>query len=604
MNRTKPGRALSTQIMASLYALVVLTALAVGLPSIWLIRNQLDRQAWSLLEQGSSTTRALYEARQSELLNLAILIAQRPTLVSLVGEGSASETGAYLETLRLGAGLDVILLCSPGSQAMAQAGGEAPGDVCTVNTNEVFYRVEKTPALQAWILASQPVLEAQPGTRVVAGYALGDRFVRQMRSQTQLEHTLLNDGEIIATSFESGLAAWDAMRTSRPASTLQTAGQETGRSRFSLDDELYYSLDVSLNGEGLANMVSLPVGEIAGTQRQLTMAIAGSIAGVSVLCFIIGSLLAGRISRPLSRLEKAARALRKGDLTKPVGVDLRVSEVSQVAYALEDARIALHHSLNEMRREKDWTDHLLEAIVEGIVTLDQRGQITYFSPGAERITGWKKENATGLLCDEVFRLAEEGETFSSRMPAAGKRQKMVIAMPDGRQVTLAVTGARLAPPEAGRARVALVLRDVSDEEALHRLLGDFLANVAHEFRTPLSALAASMELLLYQLPDLTLDDLNSLLDSVRLGVLNLQTLIDNLLEGASIEAGRFRVYARPADLAEIINDAVRTMKPLADKHGLRIVTEMPGGLPPVSADPRRTCQVVVNLLSNAVKHGP
>jgi signal transduction histidine kinase len=190
------------------------------------------------------------------------------------------------------------------------------------------------------------------------------------------------------------------------------------------------------------------------------------------------------------------------------------------------------------------------------------------------------------------------------IPPPGQRRKIPIELRDGRQVILAVTGARLFPPKRGDARVALVFRDISEEEAVHRLLGHFLANVAHEFRTPLSALAASVELLLDQAPDLTAGELEELLTSLHLGVLGLQTLIDNLLESASIETGHFRVHPRPSNLGDIIGDAVDTMQPILDKHGQGLVVELPAAIPVVQADPRRTVQVLINLLSNASKYGP
>jgi len=128
--------------------------------------------------------------------------------------------------------------------------------------------------------------------------------------------------------------------------------------------------------------------------------------------------------------------------------------------------------------------------------------------------------------------------------------------------------------------------------------------VAHEFRTPLSALAASVELLLDQAPDLSDAELQELLTSLYLGVLGLQTLIDNLLETASIEAGHFQVHPRPSNLADIFAVAVQTMQPLLDKRGQRLMIELPAAIPVVHADPRRTVQVLVNLLSNASKYGP
>jgi len=171
-------------------------------------------------------------------------------------------------------------------------------------------------------------------------------------------------------------------------------------------------------------------------------------------------------------------------------------------------------------------------------------------------------------------------------------------------VTLSITRAELSPAGAGSGEVALVFRDVSETETIRRLLGYFLANVTHEFRTPLSALAASIELLMDQAPDLTQAEMDELLKSLHLGVLGLQTLVDNLLESASIEAGHFRVSPRPYDLEAIVIDAVGTMQPLLDKYEQQLYVDLPGDLPEVMADPRRVAQVLVNLLSNASKYGP
>jgi signal transduction histidine kinase len=81
-------------------------------------------------------------------------------------------------------------------------------------------------------------------------------------------------------------------------------------------------------------------------------------------------------------------------------------------------------------------------------------------------------------------------------------------------------------------------------------------------------------------------------------------LVDNLLESASIEAGRFRVNTRPSNLATIVTEAIQMMQPLADKHKQQLVPDLPVTIPTVRADPRRTMQVLVNLISNAIKYGP
>jgi len=131
-----------------------------------------------------------------------------------------------------------------------------------------------------------------------------------------------------------------------------------------------------------------------------------------------------------------------------------------------------------------------------------------------------------------------------------------------------------------------------------------MANITHEFRTPLSALAASVELLVNELPDLSKEEMGGLLEALNIGIIDLQSLIDNLIEAASIEAGRFKVNPKAIPLSAILDDVHNTMQPLLRKKSLSL--QMPKSRPAflVRADHRRSVQALINLLSNAVKHSP
>jgi two-component system phosphate regulon sensor histidine kinase PhoR len=581
-------------MILSFVALVLLTASAAGLPAIWLIRGQLDRQAWAQVEQGSLAAQALYAAAEGELAGLATLTAERPTLRELLAQGEQDALVAYLRTLQEGAGLDLVLVCNSDHQATAQAGKVIGDDLCAERKASGFHAVSQGPSSQVWLFAAHPLADEMVTSlgSVIVGVALDDEFALQMRDQTGLEHTLLVGQEASATTL--------AGRKLASCAALNGVHQGT----FSLDGRPYYATCFALADSDLEAEVALETTSIVATQRYLVWTLIGTILAVAAVASLLGIFLARRIGRPLIRLADAASTMSGGDLTSPLEVEAEVREVALLAQALESARIDLHRTMAELSREKAWTDHLLEAIVEGIVTLDHQGRITFFSHGAERITGWRRDQVIGQTCDQIFKPTETDETFSQLVPVPGRRQKISVEMRDDREAILAVTGARLLPPDGGDAQVALVFRDVSEAEAVHRLLGHFLANVAHEFRTPLSALAASVELLLDQAPDLSDAELAELLTSLHLGVLGLQTLIDNLLESASIEAGHFRVHPRPSNLGEIIAEAVGTMQPLLDKHGQHLVVELPAAIPVVRADPRRTVQVLVNLLSNASRYGP
>lgn len=599
------------QLLLSFILLVLLSAAAIGLPAIWLLRDQLERQAWAQVDQGSRAAQALYAARQNEIRGLAVLTAQRPSLRELVLQGNQAELLPYLRTLQSGANLDLILVCSHAGHMMGQVGQEFPSNMCGANEPDGFYVVLDQPLPRVWLVAAQPIGDNQTGLgRVIIGVTLGKEFAEEIHTQTGLEHTLLAAGRPVATSFSGE-------RRLVEGGVLPLSDQDEGpnRTSFLVEDQPYYAAHLTVGdllplrgpptlGEpGLVAEVALPVADIVAIQGRLVGTLLAGIGAVALIGSLLGAFLARRISQPLARLTKAATHLSQGNLTSPVPIDPRVQEVALVAWALEAARLDLQLTLNDLRREKAWSSNLLESIIEGIVTLDTHGRITFFSHGAEQITGWSRDEVMGRSCDDVLQPANTGERLSQLLPPRGGKTKVNLLLADGRQATLAITGAKLAP-EGSPTQVALVFRDVSEEEIIHRLVGYFLANIAHEFRTPLSALAASVELLLDQAPDLSAGELQELLSSLHLGVVGLQTVVDNLLESASIEAGRFRVSPRPTSLPDIIAEVTQTLQPLLDRRSQYLTLALPDSLPQVQADPRRTGQVLLNLLFNASKYSP
>lgn len=590
---------LSARVVLSSIVLVLLSAAAIGLPSIWLVQNQIDRQAWSLVNQGAEFARTLYNDQESELINLALITSQRPTLAALVEEGNTDILSDYLEELRIAAELNLLVLCQSDGELVASSGAPVTVNICRPGEFQSIFIYEDRTDRRVDLIASQPlVIDSREKITIIAGRSLNTDILFKIAAQTGLQQTLLIDGSILGTSFDDP-SSGNAILIDEAENGSRTTGTTT------IGGIPYFSTRVTLlETPGIETIVSLPVTEIAAARGSLTRNIVAGILLVVFVGSLMGVLLSRTIYRPLKQLTLAATRIERGNLTKPVAINTHLREVAQVGYALEDARTALHTTLKELSDEKAWVDHLLESIVEGIITLDKNGRITYFSPGAERITGWRSEEVISRLCDHVFRCVEVGERFSEQLPKPGGQQKIRIWVASGRHTTLAVTGAVLSPPRDGRARIALVLRDVSNEEAIRRLLGDFLANMTHEFRTPLAALAASIELLIDQLPDLSKEELEELLNSTRLGVLGLQTLIDNLLEGASIETGHFRVSPHAANLETIVMETIRVVHPLAQKYHQKLVIDLPDNLPLVIADERRIGQVLLNFISNSVKFNP
>ncbi len=172
-----------------------------------------------------------------------------------------------------------------------------------------------------------------------------------------------------------------------------------------------------------------------------------------------------------------------------------------------------------------------------------------------------------------------------------------------RQILLTLVASTLLIAATGSI-TAVLLRNAMQDEALQHLRAYFLASITHEFRTPLAALRASVEFLADEMTHLSRQEINDLLHAIHMSVSRLQTLIDNLLESVSIEAGQFAIRAKAVALAEPIQDAARVMQPLLSRRQQQLQVRVPAELPPVWGDPLRLTQVLVNLLANASKYGP
>lgn len=591
-------RSLPLHLTLNFFALVILIAFITGLPAIWLVRQQLNDQAWGQVEQGVHTTRALFEAEQNELAHLAMVVSSRPTLQSLLRRENITALEDYLDDLRRQADLDLIALCLSDQSPLAITGDDPTLAICERLDHPGF---EVSRDGRIWQTASHGLEDEAGGADewVVLAREITPEVLRQLNERTGLHHILTVLNTPVASSFDERIIA--QLGGNIPP---LSADSEGGRYRFEVEGQPFFAAHLHLRDPDIGIEVAMPIGDIITTEQRLVLILGGGLLVIMGLGALVGIFLARRTSRRFHALAEAAARFSQGDLSAAVPVEGQINEEIVLAQALERARVNLLSMLTQLEHEKDWTNQLLDAIVEGILILDNQHRITFFSRGAERITGWKKEEVIGRSCDDVFRLAESNTSFSRLIPSPGMQSKVVAEMADGHLASLSITGALLPTEQGKEAEIALVFRDASSEEIIHQLLGQFIANIAHEFRTPLAALAASVELLIDQTPDLSPEEFEELLTSLHLGIISLQTLVDNLLESASIEAGHFRVSPREYDLRKIIHEAIDMMHPLLEKYGQQVTLHLPEALPKVQADPRRSVQVIVNLLSNASKYGP
>ena len=590
---------LTARLVLTFGTIVLLAVLAAALPAYAGIADELEQQAWSRVESGGRLTLALLAQDRTRLGEMAATLADRPTLADLLRRGDRVTLPLYLAEFREGVNVSFLHILDGDRKRVAASGEEASPEP-DIWTGDGFIW-SSGPGSTLLLQESNPLSVAGEEYTVVVGRTLDDAYASALAETTGLVQTFVFEDRRLASSLGSAGLAVEATAVGG------SEGRDMPRVELAGGERRMYGVVVPLLGdasEAVAFLeVALPVEDLESAERRWRLALGGGTFLVTAGATALGLWVSRRLTLPLRQLTTAAHRIRSGDLATPVPLPLDPPEIQTLAHALEESRVHIRENLERLARQKDWSDTLLRSIVEGIVTLDPQGRVTTFSPAAERITGRRAEEVLGHRVDDVLRTAD-GAPFSDEIPNPGGRRSVRVLHHSGRPLTLATTAASVRPPDGEATQLALVLRDITEEESVQSLRSYFLANISHEFRTPLSAINASVELLLEDLEGLHPGELKELLDSIHRSVTGLQTLIDNLLESLSIEAGRFNVRRRPTDLQKIIDEAARVMQPLLHRRGQELLCDVPSGLAPQWIDPMRITQVFVNLLSNASKYSP
>ena len=580
-------------LLIGVNVVLVLVVIAIGgLVAVPLLRHFADEQGLARVSQTAAIGQAAITRSGADVANTARLLAERPTLARLVAADDLAATKQFLAQFTRTSDVSGSVVVRDGT-AWATSGA-APTALFTATLNTPLL-VESDGAL---VLAHVVPLASVPNVRVGVWRRLDAAYAAELSATLGLATQIRE---------RTGVAADRAS----PSFALRQAALLTNQPQVDRLDSLgQYSAIVPL-GDG-----TTPVGIIE--VRQSTASLQASVSqllrtlllvalGVGVAAAII-NLLVGRryLGTPLLALQRAAARIGGGDLASPI-TSVRGAEIGMLATTLEEMRGRLSHVTGDLRRQQAESNAILTSIVEGVFTVDRDRRIRYLNPQTAALLGLEADAVLGQFCGDVLRPQERDgvrpcETQCPIIHArfrGGARATEHLLLRDGSRRTVVITSASLAAD--GQVQV---LRDETEIEASRRLRDTILATISHEFRTPLSAQLASLELLIEQLPTLSLAQIQHLVLAVQRGTTRLTYLIDNLLESARIEAGELAIRRRTITLDCVLDDALEMMRPLLAQREQTVDLALPYPLPPLLGDATRLTQVFVNLLANASKFAP
>jgi len=597
------GRGTRPMTLGRLLALVMGSLAVSVMAGIWwmsagLLRDQAEEQALARVRVAGLAARDQIRRQSEDALTAARLLASRPTLKRLIIDGRIEPLLPFLQRFCATSGLDTCAVLR-GDQPIAASGKPLPWTSLLAASEEQGERLLMLdPATPDGLLGSVIAVPDVPNVRVAVARQFDDRFESEIRTETGEDVRLLQ------------LTNW-IDRVDEPMRELHSAALTDGQFNARRIDKLdVYAASVPVlasTGEGVALIeVRLPAASVETSVARFLRRLAWFALVVGGLAVLAGVLLGRRIARPLRAITRSAVRLGQGDFSASIAVE-GSRETRALARTLENMRGNLIDLTTELRQREAEAQAVLKGVVEGVFAVDASRTVRYANPQAARMLGVEPGDIVGRFCGDVLRpIGPDGvrpcETdcpiLRARADGSGRATE-VLERADGTRRTVVITSA-----ESVDGMQVQVMRDETEVEAVRRARDHVLANIAHEFRTPLAAQLASIELLHDGLGQMSQDELQSLVASLQRGTLRLTRLIDNLLESVRIESGQLSIRRQPVALPQVIEDAAEMLAGLFTQRRQTLEVELPADLPVVEGDAPRLTQVFVNLLANANKFGP
>jgi PAS domain S-box-containing protein len=316
----------------------------------------------------------------------------------------------------------------------------------------------------------------------------------------------------------------------------------------------------------------------------------------AILASLIGGglmfLLAAMLSRRVERLSSGARRMERGDLSHRIEPGFG-DELGTLAKALNSMAAGLERSFGRLAEKDATLGAILNNLSEGVVATDTQGRIIFTNPVGRAMLGISEENAELPSPWEDFDLPKAVATCVMKREGGEARVR-------GGKSFLRVKIEHVPKlGNGGKDGVLIVAQDLSEGRRLEEAQQKFLANAAHELRTPLSAITFAAELLVTKGDDDPVAR-RRFLKHILTGAERMRRLSDSLLKLARVGWGRREPELEPGDLSEIARGAVEIVSPLAESAGIDVAVE--GLSAGVVADPELLEEALLIPIANAIQH--
>ncbi len=425
---------------------------------------------------------------------------------------------------------------------------------------------------QRWVSGSDPEAIAD-----AAGGALGVRV-------TLVDST----GRVVGDSeFDEPALSRLENHANRPeVAAARASGSGTARrlSPSAGDIELYAAVRAPL-GVTRTSISTSALEQVLAAQLRDVVPVAALVA---LIAAALVAVAARGFVRPIVALRDETRAIAAGDLSRRPALDAP-AEIGDLATSIHRMREQLAVRLAALEADEALFDAVSASLNEGLIAVNGRSDVVRINARARELLSLREPvpfSADRLPRDRMFRDA-----------LSAVRSKELV---DGLELDIGERTVELTGRPLVDGGAVLAFFDVTRLRQLERVRRDFVANVSHELKTPLTVIGGVAETLMDN--SLTPDERRRFADMIVANTRRMHRLVDDLLDLSRIESGGWRPAPSAVELPAVVAEVFAAVRPRVEGRGVALVSDVPNDASAPYADPTALRQVISNLVDNAVRH--
>ena len=320
---------------------------------------------------------------------------------------------------------------------------------------------------------------------------------------------------------------------------------------------------------------------------------------IAVVAAAVSLFISQRINRPLEEIKKGAELFAKGNLDSSLAVP-KTHELSALANSLNKMAVELNDRITTITNQKNQTQAILSSMNEGVIAINSMGQILSINQAACRLLDIDANNVIGKLIEETVRNFDL-QDFISKILTNQKHYETEITINDTKPQYMHIYGDILIGDKKQKIGAIIVMQDITLLRQLERVRSEFVANVSHELKTPITSIKGFVETLLDGAID-RYDEARRFLTIISRQTNRLTAIIEDLLILSKVEdpAQRGQIIFEPMNICQTINTAVEICQIKAKEKNIQISVDCKNES--IEINEFLIEQALVNLISNAVKY--